>query len=116
MRDRIALVALAGEYWGAEEAGIAVIEIAEEAALVETLRSLVEGGEHAILAVSGAAAAGREREVEEIGDAAPPLVSVVVLPAPGAAELPASDLLRARFVTALGVDVWGRAVEGRGAP
>jgi len=115
MRERIALLALPGEYWGAEEAGIAVIELPHAAALEATLRSLVAGGEHAILAVSAAAAAGREEEVEAIGDAAPPEVSVLTVPAPGQERLPALERLRRRFMAALGVDVWARAAERAGS-
>jgi len=109
MRERIALLTLPGGYWGAEEAGIALYEVEEAAAVAETIRSLVADGEHAIIAVSEALAAGREEEIEAIELEAPPEVAVIVVPAPGEDAVASLGRLRARFAAALGVDAWERA-------
>ncbi len=111
--DRIALLTLPGGFWGAEEAGIAVIEVAEAAA-AETVRALVAAGQHAVVAVSAELASGREAELEAVEAAAPPEVAVFVEPAPGEAGVPSLGRLRERFAAALGVDAWGRAAARTG--
>ncbi len=112
--ERIAFVTTAGGYWGAEEAGLAMITIEDPAQLVETLRSLAAGGKYAVIAVSEEAAAGREADLEAIMEQAPGQVSIVTVPAPGARSVAELALLRERFAAALGVDVWKMAVEKAG--
>jgi vacuolar-type H+-ATPase subunit F/Vma7 len=106
----LALITLPGGYWGAEEAGVSVITVAGPGRLAETIRSLVAGGEFAIIAVSEAAAAGVELELAAIAGQAPAQVSVVLVPAPGARAVVELADLRERFAAALGVDVWKTAM------
>jgi vacuolar-type H+-ATPase subunit F/Vma7 len=112
--ERLALVTLPGGYWGAEEAGISVIPVAGPERLPEAVRSLVSGGEFAVIAVSEAAAAGVEPELGAIAEQAPEQVSVVLVPAPGARTVAGLAELRERFAAALGVDVWTAAAARAG--
>jgi vacuolar-type H+-ATPase subunit F/Vma7 len=113
LRDRIALVTSPGAYWGAEEAGRAVIEVPEAHGLNAALRTLLAGGEFGIVAVSEELAAG-DPELAALMEQAPPEVSIVLVPAPGARTVAGLAQLRERFAAALGVDVWNMAAEKAG--
>ena len=113
LRERIALVTSPGAYWGAEEAGLAVIEVPEAQGLDAALRGLLAGGEFGIIAVSEELVASAA-ELAALLEQAPPEVSIVLVPAPGARTVAGLALLRERFAAALGVDVWKKAAEKAG--
>jgi vacuolar-type H+-ATPase subunit F/Vma7 len=107
-RDRIALVTSPGSYWGAEEAGLAVVEVSRAGGLGAALRTLLAAGEFGIIAVSEELAAS-DPDLAAALDQAPPEVSVVLVPSPGSRTVAGLALLRERFAVALGVDVWTAA-------
>lgn len=113
MRDRIALVTAPGGYWGAEEAGISIVQLEDAASCAATVRDLVRGGQFGIVAISEAAATGDAELATVIADA-PPEVSVLLLPTPGMRTVAGLAQLRDRFAVALGVDIWKMAAEKAG--